>query len=104
MNAGKRGWGLRVPAVARVQLKGRSWSTLWSPYECCACGGTRASAAVCPVCEEPATEREWVTLRDADGGEVRVPPLVAGAEGRYEDWVYLRMLEREWLRLVESDL
>ena len=27
-----------------------------------------------------------------------------GAEGRYEDWVYLKMLEREWLRpLSEED-
>ena len=27
-----------------------------------------------------------------------------GAEGRYEDWIYLRMLEREWLRPAEADL
>ena len=39
-------------------------------------------------------------MRDADGTEYRVPPVFNGAEGRYEDWTWLRMLEREWLRPV----
>ena len=43
-------------------------------------------------------------MRDADGTEYRVPPVFNGAEGRYEDWTWLRMLEREWLRPVDADL
>ena len=36
-------------------------------------------------------------MRDTEGKEYRVETATAGAEGRYEDWIYLRMLEREWL-------
>ena len=43
-------------------------------------------------------------MRDTDGNEYRVPHAFCGAEGRYEDWIYLRMLEREWLRPVEAEL
>jgi hypothetical protein len=33
-----------------------------------------------------------------------VAPAFPGAEGRYEDWVYLRLLEREWKRpLTDED-
>ena len=35
-----------------------------------------------------------------DGTEFKVPPALAGGEGQYEDWVYLQMLEREWLRPI----
>lgn len=40
-----------------------------------------------------------------DGGrEVEIAPAFAGAEGRYEDWVYLKVLEREWKRpLADAD-
>jgi hypothetical protein len=31
---------------------------------------------------------------------VTISPAFMGAEGRYEDWVYLQMLEREWKRPV----
>lgn len=37
-------------------------------------------------------------VRLEDGREIRVRPAFAGAEGRYEDWVYLNMIEREWKR------
>ena len=47
---------------------------------------------------------DWEVVRDTDGKEFRVPPTFQGAEGRYEDWIYLRMLEREWLRPIEEDL
>lgn len=34
----------------------------------------------------------------------QIPAVFMGAEGRYEDWVYLIMLEREWMRpLTEAD-
>jgi hypothetical protein len=39
-----------------------------------------------------------------DGKEMVVSSTFMGAEGRYEDWVYLQMLEREWKRPVtETD-
>ena len=60
--------------------------------------------AECPVCGEAPPKQDWVVVRDADGNEHRVLPAFNGAEGRYEDWIYLRMLEREWLRPVDADL
>ena len=60
--------------------------------------------AECPVCGEAPPKPDWVVVRDADGNEHRVPPAFNGAEGRYEDWIYLRMLEREWLRPGDADL
>lgn len=39
-----------------------------------------------------------------DGTEYRMPPVLMGAEGRYEDYVYLAMLEREWSRpILDAD-
>lgn len=36
---------------------------------------------------------------------IAAAPAAMGAEGRYEDWLYLQMLEREWKRHVtEADL
>jgi hypothetical protein len=37
---------------------------------------------------------------DSNGEEHEVVMAQMGAEGRYEDWVYLHMLEREWLRPI----
>ena len=43
-------------------------------------------------------------IRLGDGQEVTVADAFAGAEARYEDWVYLKMLEREWKRpLTDAD-
>jgi hypothetical protein len=43
-------------------------------------------------------------VRLEDGAEHQVFDAFMGAEERYEDWVYLRMLEREWKRpLVDAD-
>lgn len=44
----------------------------------------------------PSRDVERVQLQD--GREVEVVAAFMGAEGRYEDWVYLKMLEREWRR------
>jgi len=44
------------------------------------------------------------TVRLDDGSEVTVMPAAMGGEERYEDWVYLMMLEHEWKRpLTPSD-
>jgi hypothetical protein len=42
-------------------------------------------------------------LRDEHGQEFRLPVAFMGAEGRYEDWVYLGMIEREWKRTVKEE-
>ena len=82
----------------------QSWVSLWSGYVRCGCGGICSTETQCPVCGEDPPNLDWVVVRDTDGNEYRVPPVFHGAEGRYEDWIYLRMLEREWLRPVEADL
>ena len=82
----------------------QSWFSLWSAYVRCACGGIRGTEAPCPVCGKDPPKPDWVVVRDADGTELRVPPAFMGAEGGFQDWVYLQMLEREWLRPVEADL
>ena len=82
----------------------QSWTSLWSGYFRCVCGGIRSTDAHCPVCGADPPNPDWVIVHDTDGKEYRVPPVFMGAEGRYEDWIYLRMLEREWLRPVEADL
>jgi hypothetical protein len=40
------------------------------------------------------------TVVKIDGREVEVAPAFAGGEARYEDWMYLEMIEREWRRPV----
>ena len=82
----------------------RSWAGLWSGYVRCACGAIWSMEAECQVCGETPPKEEWVVVRDADGTEYRVPPAFNGAEGRYEDWVYLEMVEREWQRQVDAEL
>ena len=77
----------------------RSWVSLWSGYVRCACGGIRTTKGQCPSCGER-LNLEWTVIQDSDGTEHRVPPVFNGGEGRYEDWVYLKMLEREWLRPI----
>ena len=94
---GERPWYESLPV-------GRSWAALWSGYVRCACGAIWSMEAGCPVCGEAPPKEEWVVVRDADGTKYRVPWAFNGAEGRYEDWIYLSMLEREWLKPVDADL
>ena len=81
-----------------------SWAFLWSGYVRCMCGGIRTIEAQCCACGEAWLEPAPLVIRDTDGNEHRVKPELAGAEGRYEDWVYLEMLEREWRRPVDAKL
>ena len=85
-----------------------SWAFLWSGYVRCMCGGIRTIdlEAQCGVCGKAWVEVEPAPLviRETDGHELRVKPDLAGAEGRYEDWVYLSMLEREWRNTVDAGL
>lgn len=49
------------------------------------------------MCHEP-VGGEPVIVEDEPGKYVTVMPAQMGAEGRYEDWLYLDLIQREWLR------
>ena len=85
--------------------EGKSWAALWTGYvRCGTCSGIRKLDNPCPSCQDPTPCSEPSRVRLADGRELQVPPAFMGAEGRYEDWVYLSMLETEWTRpLTDSD-
>jgi hypothetical protein len=82
-----------------------SWENLWFGYvRCDECLGIRKVDENCPACGAPPPAPTEYTIRLADGTERQVVGGLMGAEARYEDWVYLRMLEREWKRpLVDAD-
>lgn len=80
---------------------GWSWESLWYGYARCSCGGLRRDGEVCGACKAPFTPPVETFLRSSVGGQT---PIAPGGEGRYEDYIYLRMLEREWLRpLTDED-
>ena len=84
----------------------KSWANLWAGYVRCAnCLGIRGVEGSCPACGTVLSEPDPIVLTDSEGREYRGPlRAFLGAEGRYEDWVYLMMLEREWKRpLAETD-
>lgn len=79
--------------------EGRSWAHLWFGYIICGdCSGIRTTAADCPACGSPPPVAREHVVRSADGSEYTVRDAFMGAEARYEDWIYLRMLEKEWKR------
>ena len=81
-----------------------SWGRLWSGYTICGrCGGIRLLDGPCRVCADPPYSREPQIVRDESGREYEFSACFMGAEGRYEDWVYLGMIEREWKRPVRDD-
>jgi hypothetical protein len=82
-----------------------SWSRLWSGYVRCGdCSGIRRVAGNCPACSSPPPiPRQHIFIMQ-NGTEHKLYDVSMGAESRYEDWVYLKMLEREWKRpLAEID-
>lgn len=72
-----------------------SWSSLWYGFYRCGCGGLRSDQPACPVCGRTTPcDPSYGT-----GGPQDLPTyVVPGAEGRYEDYVYLDLMEREWRR------
>lgn len=85
--------------------EGSTWASLWRGYILCGrCRGIRAVSDVCPACGDPSPNPEWSFIRTVDGVEIPVPPAFMGAEGRYEDWVFLILLEREWKRPAKADV
>lgn len=84
----------------------KSWTALWSGYIICGrCTGIRKISGECPVCRERIQTTEPRRVFLDNGQELLVhQQIFPGAEGRYEDWVYLQMLEREWKRpVLEGD-
>ena len=84
---------------------GKSWASLWTGYVLCGhCRGIRQLDRDCPVCQDPSPSLEPQTVVLSHSAEIQVCPTFAGAEGRYEDYLYLQMLEREWKRpVLETD-
>ncbi|HEX4497270.1 MAG TPA: recombinase family protein [Thermoanaerobaculia bacterium] len=81
----------------------QSWTSLWNEYIVCTCGAIRPYEGQCLVCGQAKPDLEWTVIRSSDGTEHRLPPSFPGAEDRYEDYVYLEMLEREWLSPITDN-
>jgi hypothetical protein len=82
---------------------GRSWASLWSGYVMCGeCGGIRTLDSKCPACGDPELSVTKIAMPMPDGTKQMTALPFMGAEGRYEDWIYLQLLEREWKRPVEA--
>ena len=79
---------------------GTSWTTLWSGYiRCGSCSGIRTFSDPCPACGANLLTDVEHTIRLEDRREIPVPTAYMGAETRYEDYVYLQLMEREWERM-----
>lgn len=77
-----------------------SWTNLWSNYiRCGPCSGIRTLNGLCPACGADLSEDQGETIELEDGRQLTVLPAYMGAETRYEDYIYLQLLEREWERM-----
>lgn len=83
------------------ELPGRSWASLWSGYVVCGadCHGIRKIHVPCSACGAPPYDMS-PQIASMNGEQIAIHPVFAGAEGRYEDYIYLQMLQREWERPV----
>lgn len=84
----KQAWHEALPANYR-------WSSLWYGFYRCGCGGLRSDEPTCPVCDR---STPCDPSPNVEGPPGRLSFVVPGAEGRYEDYVYLELIEREWKR------
>jgi hypothetical protein len=76
-----------------------SWAGLWFRYVLCGghCSGIRTSDDTCPACGDgPMNPAQ--RIMDGNGQEMILAATFMGAEGAYEDYIYLQMLQREWER------
>ena len=80
------------------------WTSLWNGYIICEnCLGIRTLEGECPVCNKEVSNQRFIKIKGQDGIEFEIPSnSFMGAEGRYEDYVYLNMLEYEWRRPVSK--
>ena len=80
-----------------------SWTSLWSGYiRCGECSGIRTFNDPCSACGVNLPQDIEHTVRLDDGREYSVRSAYAGAEPRFEDYVYLQLLEREWERMIRD--
>jgi hypothetical protein len=82
-----------------------SWTILWRGLIICdRCSGIRRIDSICPVCRDPIPHFKEQVVHIENGSKARAPAIFMGAEGRFEDYVYLKMIEREWKRpILEKD-
>lgn len=75
---------------------GKGWSSLWHGLSLCSCGaillGDECSVCHVKPCYTP------IEIVDESGQRHSIPHASMGAEGRYEDWLYFDLMQREWLR------
>jgi hypothetical protein len=81
---------------------GYKWHSLWYDYIICFnCGGIRKAEGLCPVCKSELPRYRKIKIKSESGKEYKIHSnSLMGAEGRYEDYIYLDMLESEWRRPV----
>lgn len=72
------------------------WSSIWHGMILCSCGGIR-SWSDCPVCHGSLITDHMIVEYEP-GRYIPVAPAQMGAEARYEDYLYLDLIQREWLR------
>ena len=80
---------------------GSSWTSLWSATFGAAIVQVFAHSMIL-VCMRNRSAEEEHTLKLEDGQEISIPPVFMGAETRYEDYVYLQLMEREWERMTRD--
>lgn len=81
---------------------GDTWASLWHGYVLCGgggCLGIRRIEASCPACGAGPMDTSPIT-HTINGRQMTLAATFMGAEGRYEDYVYLQMLQREWQRPI----
>lgn len=83
------------------ELPGKAWTGIWNDYVLCHrdCLGIRKIETPCPACGGGPLDISPTTMI-VGGREMTLHATLMGAEGRYEDYIYLQMLQREWERPV----
>ena len=82
-----------------------TYPSLWSGYiRCDRCSGIRTLDDPCLACGAVLPRDSGQTVRLDDGCEIVVPYTYRGAETRYEDYIYLELMEREWERMTRDSM
>lgn len=76
--------------------EGRNWSSLWHGLILCGCGGIRTFDK-CSVCALQ-LDATPTLIKISPGRIESIPEAMMGADAKYEDWLYLNLIEREWKR------
>ena len=80
-----------------------SWTSLWSGcIRCGECSGIRTFNDPCPACGTDLPKDVEQSVELDDGQKIPLLTSYMGAETRYEDYVYLQLMEREWQRMTRD--